>query len=43
MIDEICRVSGLKLISIDRPGCGSTLSVPIGDRLDISSSESALL
>jgi hypothetical protein len=40
--DQICRNSGIKLISIDRPGCGSTQAVPIEERLDISSSKSTI-
>jgi len=38
MIDHTCRESGIKLVSIDRPGCGFTPSVDIEERLDISSS-----
>jgi hypothetical protein len=40
--DQLCRDSGIKLISIDRPGCGSTPAVPIEERLDVSSSKSTI-
>jgi len=39
MIDQICQSSGIKLISIDRPGCGFTPPVRIEERLDISCSK----
>jgi hypothetical protein len=42
-IDQICRDSGIRLITIDRPGCGHVPSVPLSERLDISCSQSLFL
>lgn len=42
-LDEICRDSGIRLITIDRPGCGHIPSVPLSDRLDVSCSTSPSL
>jgi hypothetical protein len=40
VVDEICRDSGIRLITIDRPGTGHVPSVSLAERLDISCSQS---
>ncbi|PWN22801.1 hypothetical protein BCV69DRAFT_310313 [Microstroma glucosiphilum] len=34
--DGICRIVGVKVIAIDRPGCGATAACPLGSRMHTS-------
>ncbi|ORY35705.1 hypothetical protein BCR39DRAFT_511644 [Naematelia encephala] len=34
--DPLCRLYGIRMIAIDRPGCGVTPAVPISQRIQLS-------
>lgn len=36
-VDQLCRTKGIRMIVVDRPGCGATPMVPLADRFKISS------
>lgn len=35
--DQLCRQRGIRMIVVDRPGCGATPMVPLEQRLEMSS------
>ena len=39
LIDRMCRAKGIRMIVVDRPGCGATPLVSTQDRFKVSSRE----
>lgn len=40
IVDQLCREKGIRMIVVDRPGCGATTPVGTEDRFKTSSRES---